>query len=200
MRHSICLTIEVRVSQTVLNLLDNASVAAFVGAFAAFVLVFATDKRRRYRNRAIVRQLVKSCLDLAQRKLETVQTNLAMVNKDSRITDAPIMTFPIKAMEDYSFQVLDILKVEEKQALDILIYWMSATDGLLAHAATKASEVKTLSTIRELVAELTMAKEEYIRTMQDSERNLQYLAQMLSHYANSEPGKILVFKYKIESE
>lgn len=184
--------------QKVLYVLNNASVAAFVGAFAAFLLVFATDRRRRYRNRAIVRQLVASSLNLSQRKLETVQMNLAMVREDNRITDAQIMAFPVKAMDDYSLQVLDILKVDEKQALDILVYWMSAIDDLLAHAAAKATEVKNLSRMPELAAEKAMATEDYISTMQEAEINLEYLSRMLEYYVNGSPNKIIEFKHKVE--
>ena len=106
-----------------LEFLNNGSVTAFVGAFAAFVLVMATDLRRRYRTRGLLRLLVSDNLDHARNKLEAVKMNRALFIEDRRITDAPIMRFPTQLIRDTQTQVLDLLSANEMQSTNVLLYW-----------------------------------------------------------------------------
>lgn len=135
---------------------------------------------------------------LAKRKLETVQNSLAMLREDGRMSDAAIMPFSTKALEDYSFQVLDILEVEEKLGIDVLVYWMTAIDSLLSEATSKASEAISLIKVPEARAMRNGVINEYIQRMSEAEKNLVFIEGLLGHYVASEPEKILNFKHRID--
>jgi hypothetical protein len=179
------------------DLFSNATVAAFFGAFAAFLLVAATDLRRRYLIRSLLNRQVEDAIELAKAKLETVRMNIALVREDNRITAAPIMPFPLKPIEDYRLQVLDLLSSVQAQALDALAYWMKAIDGLLGEAIAVATRVKTLTRANAPDAERRALAEEYLELMGEAEKNMLYLLEMLQHYAANRPEKILGFKHPV---
>lgn len=179
------------------DLFNNATVAAFFGSFAAFLLVAATDLRRRYLIRSLLTRQIKDAVELANAKLETVRLNMALVREDNRITAAPIMPFPLKPIEDYRLQVLDLLSSAQAQALDALSYWMKAIDGLLAEAGAVAIRVKALSRANAPDAERRALAEEYLDLMGEAEKNMLYLVEMLGHYVAERPEKILGFKHPV---
>lgn len=176
---------------------NNATVAAFFGAFSAFLLVAATDLRRRYLIRSLLDRQVKDSLQVARAKLETVRMNIALVREDNRITAAPIMPFPLKPIEDYRLQVLDLLSSVQAQALDALSYWMKAIDGLLGEATAVASRVKALSQANAPDEERRAMAEEYLELMDEAEKNMLYLMEMLEHYVAKRPERILGFKHPV---
>jgi hypothetical protein len=178
------------------DFLNNASIGAFVGAFTAFFLVVATDLRRRYRMRALLTHLVSDNLDLARRKLEAVQMNIALIKEDGRITGSPFMKFPIQSIKDYQFQVLDILNANNKQGLDGLVYWMQAIDELLLEATEYAKEIKKYIKNKDTDSE-KIAIADYIDVMEESEKNLVYLIQLAEFYVKGEPHKILEFYHEV---
>lgn len=179
------------------DVFNNASVAAFFGAFAAFLLVVATDLRRRYLIRSLLNRHVASAVDLAKAKLETIATNIALVRSDNRITAAPVMAFPLKAIEDYKLQVLDLLTSPETQALDALVYWMKSIDDLIAEAVGLAARVKTMSRANAPDKERMALAGEYLDLMDEAEKNMRYLIEMLGHYVGKHPERILQFKHPI---
>lgn len=179
------------------DLFNNATVAAFFGAFAAFLLVVATDLRRRYLIRSLLDRQIKDAIELAKAKLETVRMNIALVREDNRITAAPIMPFPLKPIEDYRLQVLDLLSSAQAQALDALAYWMKAIDGLLVEATAVASRIQVLSRTNAPNAERRALAEDYLGLMGEAEKNMLYLVEMLEHYVAKRPEKILGFKHPV---
>jgi hypothetical protein len=182
-----------------MDILNNASVGAFVGAFFAFILVAATDLRRRYRYRRLLTHLVSDNMDLARKKLESVQMNLALIQEDNKVTGSPFMHFPTQSIKDYQFQVLDILDANHKQGLDALVYWMEAIDGLLDEATQSANKLKQCIKRNSSNAERTEAATSYIDVLGESETNLNILIQLTGHYVNGEPHKILEFYHEIGS-
>jgi predicted RNA-binding protein with PUA-like domain len=179
------------------DLFNNATVAAFFGAFAAFLLVAATDLRRRYMIRSLLNRQIKDAIELSNAKIETVRMNMALVREDNRITVAPIMLFPLKPIEDYRLQVLDLLSSAQAQALDVLAYWMKAIDGLLGEAIAVAGRVKVLSQANAPDAESRALAEEYLDLMGEAEKNMLYLVKMLEHYVAKRPENILGFKHPV---
>jgi hypothetical protein len=121
--------------------LNNASVAAFIGAFAAFILVVLTDIRRRYRDRTLLRCLISNNLDIARKKLASIKMNRSILIEDNKITDAPFMPFSTQSIRDYQVRALDVLGTEEKQSLDAIMYWMESIDGLIASATSIAIQL-----------------------------------------------------------
>jgi len=76
-----------------LNFLNNASVAAFVGAFAAFFLVIANDWRRNRRKMKLIKNEISLNRDHAKDKLETMTRNRSLVTEHNQIISAPIIKF-----------------------------------------------------------------------------------------------------------
>lgn len=179
------------------DFLNNASVGAFVGAFSAFLLVVATDLRRRYRYRTLLKYLISDNQDHAQKKLEAVRMNLALIREDNRVTPAPFMLFPTKSIKDYQFQVLDILNSNQKQALDALVYWMEAIDGLLSEATQNASELKRLVKENAATSERARVAGEYIDCLEEAEKNLGYFIKLSGYYVQGEPRKVVEFYHPI---
>ena len=103
----------------------NASVSAFIGAFSAFVLVIITDRRRLYRKRSVLRNVISDNGDHARFKLDSVQRNMEFV-QNGRIISAPIMKFPTETIRTLQLEVIDILNANQNQAISALLYWMTA--------------------------------------------------------------------------
>lgn len=183
------------------DFLSNASVAAFIGAFSAFLLVAATDLRRRYRLRTLLRCQVSDSQDHARKKREAVQMNLALIREDRKITDAPFMRFPTRGIKDYELQVLDLLDANHKQGLDALIYWMEAIDDLLVKATSRASRIKELEIRGAADAEeKDLEVRRYIETLEEADRNLGCLVDLTGAYVEGKPHKILEFYHPMSGD
>jgi len=70
-----------------MDFLNNASVAAFLGAFFAHFLVSLTDWRRRRARVALIVRRLSVNRDLANAKRETAQANISMI-RGNRFTSA----------------------------------------------------------------------------------------------------------------
>ena len=179
------------------DFLNNASVGAFIGAFAAFFLVVATVLRRRYRYKKLLTFLVSDNLDHARKKLESVQMNIDLAKEDNKVTGAPFMHFPTQSIKDYQFQVLDMLDANEKQGLDALIFWMEGIDGLLDEATDKAEKLNKLIKNNASTFERSSAGTDFIDSLEEAKKNLNYLIILAEYYVNGEPYKILEFSHPV---
>ena len=179
------------------KILENPSVAAFLGAFSAFLLVALTDWRRRRRIKQLLTFLVSDNLDLARRKTETVQTNIDLVRQDNKITCAEIMRFPTQSIKDYQFQILDMLSANQKQGLEALVYWMEAIDRLLESATKEAGEVVDLAKINGPDDVRASKAKSYLSTLEEAKKNLGYLIELSEYYVSGKPEKIIEFMHPI---
>jgi hypothetical protein len=173
------------------ELFNSASVAAFVGALSAFLLVAATDLRRSYRLRTLLRHQVDDCRDLARRKIEAVQMNLAMIKEDRQIIDAPFMRFPIHGIKDYQLRVLDILNANQKQGVDAFIYWMEATDNAMAEVTRTATRIKDFEAFAPESPEKQVLVKMFIDGLEEAEKNLGYIAELAGGYVEGRPHEVL---------
>ena len=121
----------------------KASVSAFIGAFAAFVLVIVTDRRRLYRKRSVLRNVISDNRVHARFKLDSVQRNLEIV-QGGRIVAAPIMQFLTETIRMLQLEVIDILDANQNQGISGLLYWMNAIDAQLDQAVIKAEALIAL--------------------------------------------------------
>lgn len=170
----------------------NASVSAFIGAFSAFALVVITDRRRLYRKRSILRNVVSDNGDLARFKLDSVQRNLELAAK-GQISDAPIMAFATSAIQSMQFEVIDVLDANQNQGLSALLYWMSATDAQIKTAEEKATQVKALELREPESKEKLILFQEYRQIMEESAKNLEFLGTLIQYYVSGKPEKIQEF-------
>lgn len=124
-----------------LNFLNNAAVAAFVGAFSAFFLVVANDWRRNRRKVKLIRNEISLNKDHAKDKLETIKRNRSLVTEHNRIISAPIIKFNSPVIKQLATEVLDRFSSDQRRALDAICYTMEATDGLLDSVFDKTHKI-----------------------------------------------------------
>lgn len=173
----------------------NASVSAFVGAFSAFVLVIITDRRRLYRKRKVLRNVISDNGDHAHFKIDSVERNLELV-QTGKITAAPIMRFPTETIRTLQFEVIDILDANQNQAISALLYWMTAIDDQLDNAVAKAERIVALERRDPQNAEKQHLYAEYKDILEESLKNLRSLVQLIGHYVSGKPERIQEFTHE----
>lgn len=127
---------------TIWEFLNNQSVGAFLGAFAAFLLVAATDRRRERRKVKTLRAEVEVSLGDAKAKLETARRMRAMLRNQNQITSAPVLRFNTAYARQLSGEVLHLLSRDQRRAVEALCYTMEAIDGLFSEASETANAIK----------------------------------------------------------
>jgi hypothetical protein len=121
--------------------LNNASVGALVGAFFAYILVAATDRRR---NRLIAKRqlpaLLRRLLVLVNSRLNGTGAALASVDRQPQLRNVG-QRFPAERIDRYSEQVADRLTDRQASALDNLSFWMREADRLNAEALVRLDRI-----------------------------------------------------------
>jgi hypothetical protein len=173
---------------------SNSSVSAFLGAFFAFALVIIIDRRRLYRKRTVLRNVISDNGDHARFKLDSVQRNLALVNA-GQITPAPIMDFPVLAIQQLQLEVTDILSANHNQAISALLYWMTEIDRQLNKAVDKADAVISLERRDPKNKEKHHLYAEYIDLLEESEKNLNSVLALVGLYTSGHPESIQEFTH-----
>jgi len=180
-----------------MEFLNNASIAAFFGAFAAYFLVALTDWRRRRKRIGLLARRILINRDLAVAKRETAQTNIAMI-RENRFTSAPVMRFPVDDVRSLQREALDVLNAAQINALDALVYWMESIDELFELARKCAQEMEQLAKANAPTAELNAKGEKLLDEYSQAEVNLGYFITLATYYINGEPNKVLKFKHGLE--
>ncbi len=176
--------------QSIVGLLNNASVAAFLGAAFAFGLVVANDYRRRLKSKRQIRYLVSDNLDLARAKLETIKTNIAMLTEDNRLSGAPIMAFPTSALKSKQLEVIDLLDTNQNQGLSVLLYWMEGIDGLLSEYVEVTKRLRGVPKAGpESVQRIELATQ-ILSTLTDARVSVEHLIEMCEWYGSGQIHKI----------
>jgi hypothetical protein len=116
------------------DFLNNQSVAAFMGAFAAFALVVLNDWRRDARKVKNIAGEIAMNRSLAEGKLEAVRSNRNLMRQHNKVMPAPILKFNTTLIRELYAEVLSRLRVEQRRAIEALCYTMEATDGVLLEA------------------------------------------------------------------
>lgn len=178
----------------IIDILNNASLAAFIGAFSAFFLVALTDWRRKYSRKKLILTRVKILKGIAQKKLETAQSNIELI-QNNQFTSAPVMKFP-SDLATLQKEALDILNSTQINALDALIYWMESIDGIFERARVIAEELYEIIKNGASTAQRGKKGEELLGEFGHAKTNLEHFITLTSMYINQEPEKILEYKVK----
>lgn len=179
------------------EILNNASVAAFFGAFFAFMLVVVSGWLKRRRQKSTLRFLISDNLDHARKKRRSTQVNIELLQEANKVMDSPYIRFPVQSVRDHQFQILDLLSAAEKQGLDTLIFWMDAIDELLFSATSKATELKALVQSDASIEEKSEAADQYSELLHESDKNLALLCTLCEYYVEGMPEKIIDFQHPI---
>lgn len=170
--------------------LNNATVGAFAGAFAAFMLVIGNDYRRRMRSKSQIRYLVSDNLDLARAKLQTVADVIDMIRNENRLSAAPIMSFPTAAIKAKQLEVIDLLNANQNQGLSALLYWMESIDGLLGEHLSMAKQLEDMPREGPESQRRQGLATKILSNLGDAQKNLEHLINMCEWYISGEIFKI----------
>jgi hypothetical protein len=173
------------------DFLDNQSVAAFMGAFAAFALVVLNDWRREARKVTNIAGEIAMNRSLAEGKLETVRRNRDLIRQYNEVNPAPILKFNTTLVRELSAEVLARLSVEQRRAIEALCYTMEATDGVLLDANGLARSFGSPSEPAGRIARAERLLAEYA----DAIVNLKRLMEMCENYGSGNYTIIVTKQY-----
>ena len=179
------------VLRAIAEFFDNKSVAAFSGAFAAFVLVMLNDWRRDRRKVSNIRGEIEMNHLLAKGKLESVRSNRNLMREHNRVVPAPILQFPTTLIRGLSAEVLSRLSMDQRSAIEALLYTMEATVELLAEAYDLA---KSLSGALGQAERIGKA-ERLLVNFGDAIVNLKRLMEMCDNYVSQRYSVIVTKQY-----
>ncbi|MEK6776515.1 MAG: hypothetical protein AABY87_06500 [bacterium] len=177
------------------GIFNNASVSAFFGAFFAFLLVALTDWRRNRRKRKLIVRQLSANNELAAKKQETVKKNLSLLKDHNKATTAPIMRFPVEDIRKLETEVLDLLTVDQKMALDSIIYTYEATDGLLLEITDKLHRIEDIQDSGEPILPSNEMVKKLPADYEDAYVNLGRAIDMASLYIKGRYREVLNKKY-----
>lgn len=117
-------------TKAIADFFNNQSVGAFLGAFAAFLLVVANDWRRERRKLKTLRAEIEVNRADATAKLETARRMRALMREHNRVAPAPVLHFNTTFTRQLAAEVLHHLSIDQRRAVEGLCYTMEAIDGL----------------------------------------------------------------------
>lgn len=176
---------------TVAEFFNNQSVGAFLGAFAAFLLVAANDRRRERRKLKTLRAEIEVLLGDAEAKLETARRMRSMLRNENQLTTAPVLRFNTSFTRQLSGDVLHLLTRDQRRAVEALCYTMEAIDGLFTEANETA---RAISATGDNAERIKMAKA-LLDTWKDIVSNLKRLMEMFQTYLACRFTELLTKQY-----
>jgi hypothetical protein len=174
------------------RILNNQSVGAFLGAFAAFLLVMLNDWRRERKKVRTIKAEFQVCLSHSNAKLKTVRSSLNLARHENGVSPAPVMPFNVAIVRQLTAEAIDRLSLEQRRAIDGLCYRMEATDGILLETYQISQR---LSGALEQ-AERMMLAGRLIINFKDAIVNLRVLNFMLTKYIDGEYNAVVDSRFE----
>ena len=181
------------------ELLSNASVAAFVGAFAAFILVAANDWRRRRRKKKLLAYLVDDARTLARDKRDSIESRIELIN-ENKFSEAPLMRFQPTVLSNHHHEVMDMLDANENQGLSAIIYWMESIDGLIDEARQTARFLRHLEENGAPYEQMRLEIARITSHYADVKDNLTIFNKLCGYYIEGQPYKIRELFHSVSEE
>ena len=180
---------------SLLDILNNSSAAAFVGAFSAFFLVVANDWRRNKRKKKLIKLEIDIINRHALNKMKTVISNKNLLKDHNQIVPAPIMKFPVHILTQLEVEVRDELTIDQKSAIDAITYTMEAIDELLESAYNITKQI--MSAGKEDIQRIEHI-ERLLVDFEDAIVNLGRLSEMCQKYIDCQYREIITKQYRRE--
>ena len=117
--------------------LANESVAAFLGAFFAFLLVVLTDARRKRERLKVLRAQVKANGRVIPPMLEAIRNSFLSLPKGI-IKPTGLRGFRVDDITRLKYEVIDSLKEKELLCLESVLHQMSGINDELAEETSMA--------------------------------------------------------------
>jgi hypothetical protein len=177
--------------KSVADFFNNQSVGAFLGAFAAFLLVVVNDWRRERRKIKTLRAEIEVNRADAQAKLETARRMRDLMREQNRVMPAPVLRFNTAFTRQLAAEVLHHLALDQRRSIEGLCYTMEAIDGLLE---------ESLSVSRKFTGPLGQADrmssaEHLLANWSDTIANLKRLIEMCDQYLAGRYSEIVTKQY-----
>ena len=115
----------------VIDFLNSSSVSAFLGAFAAFLLVVVNDWWRERRKVKTLRAEIEVNRSIALDKLDTARRMRSRIREHNEITPAPVLRFNTQFTRQLAAETLHLLSLDQRRAVEGLCYTMEAIDDLI---------------------------------------------------------------------
>ena len=172
------------------NLLNNPSVAAFIGALCAFLLVVINDWRRDRRKLKLILNEIKVTSEHSKNKVETLKKNRDALKNHNQIIVAPILKFSSSIIRQLSTEILDKFTLDQRQSIDAICYTMEAIDSLLDKAWNTAEQIRESKTI-----ESNPLCDQLLIDYNDGVVNLNRLYEMCENYISKKYREIVSKQY-----
>jgi hypothetical protein len=115
----------------ILELLNNSSVAAFLGAFCAFLLVVLTDARRKGRRRQAFQLLLVDAVGQAARTRPAVLKIQDLLKSKDTIQPGAVRKFPVPELTALKLEIYEAFSAPQISALESLLFLMQAANDML---------------------------------------------------------------------
>lgn len=176
------------------GILNSSAFAAFIGAFSAFMLVIANDRRRDRRTIITIKNEISMNREHAAGKLKTLEMNKTALTSHNKVIPARIIGFNAEVIRGLSSSVLHRLTPDHRRALDALCYMMETTDGVLNEAYETANRFRSGLTGEERI-ELAKVLLDYYT---DGIINTRRLVEMCGLFLDGDYSTILTKQYAVE--
>ncbi len=181
--------------EAILEILDNGSVSAFLGAFFAFLLVVATDRRRAKRKVRAIAAEIELNIALSSVKIDALRGMRADLKGRSAVHGLPLLRFNTAQIRQLTSDVVDELTSEQRQCIEALCYMMEETDNLISSAQSLAG-LLTSAQPQEFI-ELSVPRLETL--YQASIANLKRFNDMGALYVGKKYRELISRKYSWEA-
>ncbi len=177
---------------------SNASVAAFWGAFFAFLLVVINDWRRRLGKKRTLRDLIIDSQSLAKDLIHTHEQKKEATNQ-GKFYGGPTMTFQVDDIQGVKGSILGMIPPIELRAVNAICYLMSAINYLInksnayVERIQEDSPVLDKETRESLIIDMSRLIVVYYKDILD---NLRRLIDVLELYNSGEFHQILDKGYR----
>jgi hypothetical protein len=176
----------------ILDFLNNGSVAAFLGAFAAFMLVAFTDSRRESKKVRHIKSEVEMNLDIARGRLETVRKKRERLNTHNQMTPFVSIKFNTNLIRQMCSEVLNRLSFDQRRAIEAVCYSM---EGIDEDIGLMNEELKLFEAGQ---ADPVLIRASILSGMNAAIINIKRLMEQCENYINADYNTILTKKYSKE--
>lgn len=105
------------------------------------------------------------------------------------------MDFPVLAIQQFQIEVIDILNANQNRAISALLYWMTEIDRQLSKAVDKAEAIISYEIRDPENEEKQHLFLEYKNLLEESEKNLNSVIELIKLYTSGNPELIQEFTH-----
>ena len=117
--------------EELLTLLNNASVANFLGAMFAFLFLVAYDRHKDRKGVQYIANEIDRARAHSTPRLESTRRNLAAIRESNKIHGADFLRFDVAMIKRLLTETWHMLAADQQRAIDAIVHRIEGTDRLL---------------------------------------------------------------------